>query len=194
MAATTTLTLRDSLIGTPTVVRRALTVIAGAALISLFAQISIPLSFTPVPITGQTFAVLLVGTALGTVDGTASTALYILAGALGAPIYAAHAHGVEIIRSPSGGYLIGFVVAAALSGYLAERGWDRHLNSSISAMLTGNVIIYAFGITWLAHELHVSISKAFELGLYPFVPGDLLKLYLAGAVLPTVWRYANRRT
>ncbi len=192
--AATTLTLRDSLVGTPTLIRRALTVLAGATLISIFAQISIPLSFTPVPITGQTLAVLLVGTALGTIDGTASTTLYLLAGALGAPIYAGHAHGLEIIHSPSGGYLVGFVVAATLTGYLAERGWDRHINSSISAMLSGNVVIYAFGITWLAHQLHISISKAFELGLYPFVAGDLLKIYLAGALLPTTWRYASRRT
>ncbi len=190
--APTTLTLRDALIGRTSTTRTAVTVVAGAALIAACAQISIPLGFTPVPLTGQTFAVLLVGAGLGSLAGTASTILYVAAGALGAPVYADHAHGWHVLSSASGGYLVGFIAAALVTGALAERRWDRRFSSSLGALLTGNVMIYAFGVTWLAHNLHVNTAKALEYGLYPFVPGDLIKLYLAAAVLPTAWRYAGR--
>lgn len=189
----TTLTLRDALIGRTSTTRTLAAVLAGAALIAACAQISIPLGFTPVPLTGQTFAVLLVGASLGSVAGTASTLLYVLIGAVGAPVYAGRAHGWHVLSSASGGYLLGFVAAAAVTGALAERRWDRRFSSSLGALLTGNVVIYAFGVAWLAHDLHVSTAKALEYGLYPFVPGDLIKLYLAAAVLPTAWRYAGRR-
>jgi len=189
----TTLTLRHAVIGRGTTTRTLAAVLAGAALIAACAQISIPLGFTPVPLTGQTFAVLLVGASLGSIAGTASTLLYVIIGALGAPVYADHAHGWHVLNSASGGYLFGFIAAAALTGVLAERRWDRRFSSSIGAMLSGNVVIYACGVAWLAHDLHVSIAKALELGLYPFVPGDLIKVYLAAAVLPTAWRYAGRQ-
>jgi biotin transport system substrate-specific component len=190
--AATTFTLGDALIGRSSIARTVVAVIAGAVLIAACAQISIPLGFTPVPLTGQTFAVLLVGAALGLAAGAASAALYVLAGAIGAPVYADHAHGWHVLSSASGGYLVGFVAAAGLTGALAERRWDRRFSSSLGALLTGNVVIYLFGVTWLAHVLHVSSAKALEYGLYPFVPGDLIKLYLAAAVLPTAWRYAGR--
>ncbi len=188
----TAATLGTTLIGRPTFARTAAAVVAGAALIAACAQISIPLGFTPVPLTGQTFAVLLVGASLGSVAGGASALLYVLAGALGAPVYADHAHGWHILNTATGGYLVGFVLAAALTGALAERRWDRRFSSSIGAMLTGNVVIYACGVAWLAHELHVNTAKALEYGLYPFVPGDLLKLYLAAALLPTAWKLVSR--
>jgi biotin transport system substrate-specific component len=189
----TTLTLRHAVTGRGTTTRTFAAVIAGAALIAACAQISIPLSFTPVPLTGQTFAVLLVGASLGSLAGTASAILYLIVGALGAPVYAQHAHGWHILNSPSGGYLFGFVAAATLTGALAERRWDRRFSSSLGAMLSGNVIIYAFGVGWLAHQLHVSLARALGLGLYPFVAGDLIKLYLAATVLPLAWRYVGRR-
>ena len=185
-------TLRTTLVGPSTLGRSVASVLAGAGLIAACAQVSIPLGFTPVPLTGQTFAVLLVGSALGSQLGLASAALYVAAGAVGAPIYADHDHGWHVLNSPSGGYLIGFVVAAAVTGLLAEHRWDRQISSSLGAMLTGSVIIYAAGVGWLAHSLHVTTAKALELGLYPFVPGDLIKLYLAAAILPTAWRFAGR--
>jgi biotin transport system substrate-specific component len=123
----------------------------------------------------------------------ASVLVYLVAGAVGAPVFADHAHGVHILSSPSGGYLVGFVVAACLAGVLAERRWDRVFPSSLGAMLCANVVIYLFGVPWLAHSLHVSIARALELGLYPFVPGDLIKLYLAALALPAAWRLAGRR-
>lgn len=188
----TTLTLRHAIVGRGSITRTLATVLAGSTLIACCAQISIPLGFTPVPLTGQTFAVLLVGASLGSIAGTASTLLYVAAGVLGAPVFADHAHGWHVLNSASGGYLLGFIAAAALTGALAERRWDRRFSSSLGALLTGNLVIYAFGVTWLAHDLHVNTAKALEYGLYPFVPGDLIKLYLAAALLPTAWRFTGR--
>ena len=167
-------------------------VLAGTAFVAGAAQFSISLASTPVPITGQTFAVLLVGAALGTVRGFASLLLYLLVGIAGAPIYAHHAHGWSQVTSASGGYLVGFVVAAAVTGFLAEHRWDRRFSSSISLMLTGNVIIYAVGLPWLAVVLNTNLEKTLEYGLYYFVPGDILKLYLAAALLPTAWKVTRR--
>ena len=169
-------------------------VLAGTGLVAACAQISINLGFTPVPITGQTFAVVLVGGALGAVRGTASLFLYLWLGVAGAPIYADHAHGWSVITSPTGGYIVGFVIAGAVIGRLAEQKWDRRFSSSVAAMLTGNVIIYLVGLPWLWWQItpHPSLEKTFEYGLYPFVPGDIFKLYLAGALLPAAWRVVER--
>jgi biotin transport system substrate-specific component len=167
-------------------------VAAGTGLVAAAAQISVSLPFTPVPITGQTFAVVLVGASLGTIRGFASLFLYLSLGVAGAPIYAHHAHGWSVVTSASGGYLVGFVLAAAFTGFLAERRWDRRLSSSISSMLTGNVIIYLVGLPWLAVVLDTSLEKTLEYGLYPFVPGDVFKLYLAAALLPGAWRVVDR--
>lgn len=163
-------------------------VVLGAGLVAAAAQISVKLPFTPVPITGQTFAVVLVGASLGAVRGTASLGLYVLAGIAGAPIYADHEHGWAQITGATGGYLLGFVLAAAVTGWLAEQRWDRRFSSSVAAMLTGNVIIYLVGLPWLAVVLDTNLEKTFEYGLYPFVPGDMFKLYVAAALLPAAWR------
>jgi biotin transport system substrate-specific component len=170
-----------------------LLVVLGAGLIAAAAQVSIPLGFTPVPVTGQTFAVLLVGSALGTARGGASGSLYLLVGLLGAPIYADGQGGWDVVAGASGGYLIAFPLAAALSGWLAERRWDRRFNSAVSAMLTGNVLIYAIGLPWLALELNTGLERTLELGFYPFVIGDVIKLYLAAALLPTAWSLIGDR-
>jgi biotin transport system substrate-specific component len=167
-------------------------VLAGTALVAAAAQISFSLPFTPVPITGQTFAVVLVGASLGTIRGFTSLFLYLWLGVAGAPIYAHHAHGWSIVTSASGGYLVGFVLAAAFTGFLAERRWDRRFSSSISSMLTGNVIVYLVGLPWLAVVLNTNLEKTLEYGLYPFVPGDVFKLYLAAALLPGAWRVVDR--
>jgi biotin transport system substrate-specific component len=170
----------------------ALLVLAGTGLVAGAAQISFSLPFTPVPITGQTFAVVLVGASLGTVRGCASLLLYLWLGVAGAPIYAHHASGWSVVTSASGGYIVGFVLAAALTGFLAERRWDRRLSSSISSMLTGNVVIYLVGLPWLAAVLGTNLEKTLEYGLYPFVAGDVFKLYLAAALLPGAWRIVER--
>lgn len=168
-------------------------VCAGAALIAGAAQVSIPLPFTPVPVTGQTFAVLLVGAGLGTLRGGASGLLYLLLGLVGAPVYADGHHGLAVLTGATGGYLVAFPLAAALSGRLAERRWDRRFSSAVGAMLTGNVLVYLVGLPWLSVSLGTGLERTLELGLYPFVPGDLAKLYLAAALLPSAWRLVGRR-
>ena len=185
-------TLRLAVFPRPTLLTDAILVVSGTALVSICAQISVKLPFTPVPITGQTFAVLLVGTSLGALLGLASLGLYLFVGTLGAPVYADHQHGWDVITGPTGGYIIGFVVAAALAGFLAERRWDRHFNSAVAAMLSGNVVIYLFGLPWLAAKIDSGLEDTLEAGLYPFVVGDLIKLYLAGALLPAAWALVRR--
>ncbi len=169
-----------------------LLVVAGAGLVSLAAQIEIPLSFTPVPISGQTFAVLLVGASLGPLLGASSLLLYFCVGLIGAPVYSGGDSGWEIVKGATGGYLVGFIVAAVLTGWLAQRQWDRRFNSAVAAMLSGSVVIYLFGLPWLAHVANLDLSGTLEAGLYPFVVGDLVKLYLAGMLLPGAWRLVKR--
>jgi len=181
-------TLRLAVVPRAGLLADALLVCGGAGLVALAAQVSIHLGFTPVPITGQTFAVVLVGAALGSVRGTASLLLYLLVGLAGAPVYAAHKHGWEVVSGATGGYIVGFVVAAALTGWLAERRHDRRVSTSLSAMLNGNVVIYIFGLLWLHHWLHASWATTLTDGLYPFVAGDVIKLYLAALALPGAWR------
>jgi biotin transport system substrate-specific component len=170
----------------------ALLVVAGAGFVALAAQVEIHLGFTPVPITLQTFAVLLVGAALGSVLGVAALALYLLVGMVGAPVYSGGEGGWEWIEGATGGYLVGFVLAAGVAGLLAERQWDRRLATAVTALLTGNVLIYVFGLPWLAHVADLGWQETFEQGLYPFVVGDLAKLYLAGALLPAAWGLVKR--
>jgi biotin transport system substrate-specific component len=169
-----------------------LLVLGGTGFVALAAQIKIDLRFTPVPITGQTFAVVLVGASLGALLGLASLGLYLFVGALGAPVYADGKHGWDILTGPTGGYIVGFVFAALLTGWLAQRRWDRRFNSAVAAMLTGNVVIYLVGLPWLAAKLDTGLEDTLEAGLYPFVVGDLLKLYLAAALLPGAWRLVGR--
>jgi biotin transport system substrate-specific component len=170
----------------------ALLVVAGAGFVALAAQVEIHLGFTPVPITLQTFAVLLVGAALGSVLGVAALALYLLVGMVGAPVYSGGEGGWEWIEGATGGYLVGFVLAAGVAGLLAERQWDRRLATAVTALLTGNVLVYVFGLPWLAHVADLGWQETFEQGLYPFVVGDLAKLYLAGALLPAAWGLVKR--
>ncbi len=185
----------------------ALLVLTGSLFIAGFAQLYVTLPFTPVPITGQTLAVLLVGGTLGALRGGASALAYLGWIALGLPFAAEARGGSELLAAASatGGYLWGFVVAAAVVGWLAERGWDRRLGSSIGAMLIGSVVIYLFGVPWLASALNIPVNAvapcdlataegcdAFDLGLYPFVVGDLLKLLIAAVVLPLAWKVGRR--
>lgn len=169
-----------------------LLVVAGAGLVALCAQIEIPLAFTPVPISGQTFAVLLVGASLGPLLGGSSLLLYFCVGLIGAPVYSGGDGGWEIVHGATGGYLVGFIAAAVLTGWLARRRWDRHFNSAVAAMLSGSVVIYSFGLPWLAKEIGTGLEGTLEAGLYPFVIGDLIKLYLAGMLLPGAWKLVKR--
>jgi biotin transport system substrate-specific component len=164
----------------------AVLVISGAALASLLAQVRIPLPFTPVPITGQTFGVLLIGAGLGARRGAASLVLYLALGAAGLPVFAGGEAGVAHLMGATAGYLVGFVAAGWLVGWLAERGWGRGISSSVPLFLIGQAVIYLFGVAWLATL--IGLPAALAQGLLPFLPLDAVKVALAAAVLPSTWR------
>jgi biotin transport system substrate-specific component len=172
----------------------AATVVAGSLVIAGLAQVSIRLPITPVPFTGQTLGVLLVGASLGFELGAVSVLLYLTEGALGAPFFAGGSHGASVLAlsSATGGYLWGFVVAAAAVGLLSRRGWDRSIRSSIGTMFVGELIVYSAGVPWLMASLHLPLEKGLELGLYPFIVGDTLKLLVAAGLLPAAWKLLGR--
>jgi biotin transport system substrate-specific component len=187
---------------------RDVALVAGFTLfVAVFAQIAIRLPFTPVPITGQTLAVLVTGGALGANRGAASLALYALIGSIGVPLFAPSAAAMEgalihfvlpwegtgdlIWSLTSGGYIVGFIAAAYVVGRLAERGWDRGWKVTV-AMLVGNVLVYVPGLLWLGYKIG-SFDNALVFGLYPFIAGDLIKLYVAAIALPGAWAIIGRR-
>ena len=182
-------------------VRHLTLVVAGALLIALTANLYIHLPGNPVPITGQTFSVLLVGGALGFRRGIAATTLYVVLG-FWFPVYAERGQGVEtilgfgeggIVLGATGGYIIGFVLAGAIVGRLAELGWDRRIGGSVGAMLIGNVVIYVMGLPWLMLATGQTAGWTIENGLVPFLLGDALKLALAAVAFPVAWWIVGRR-
>ena len=177
-------------------------VAAGALLIYLGSLVVLPVPGSPVPITGQTLGVLLVGGALGFRRGILATLLYVAIGVLGFPAFAEHRGGIGVIASvdggrlvlgTTGGYLVGFVLASAIVGRLAELGWDRHLGGSIAAMLVGEVAIYTIGLPWLMAATGFAPAEAVARGLTPFILGDLLKVLIAAGVFPAAWWIVGHR-
>ncbi len=164
--------------------------VAGSLLVALSAQVALPLPFSPVPITGQTLAALLVGALLGRRLGAGALLIYLAQGALGLPVFAGGGLGLARLAGPTGGFLAGLVVAAYLVGWLAERGWDRRPATTVLAMLFGNAVIYAIGLIWLAR--FVGAGQLLAAGLLPFIPGDLLKIALAAGLLPSAWTLFGR--
>jgi biotin transport system substrate-specific component len=160
----------------------------GALFMAALAQVKIPLPFTPVPLTGQTFAVLLVGAALGSRRGAVAMALYIALGALGLPVFAGGASGMDYLSGATLGYLVGFVMAAYVIGLLAERGLERSVRTSLIPFLLGMIIIYICGVAWLTIILG-SLSQAVVAGVVPFLIGDTIKLIAASLVLPGAWKF-----
>lgn len=169
-------------------------VVGGSLVIAALAQLVVRLPFTPVPISGQTLGVLLVGTAFGWLLGGLTLLLYLGEIAIGLPFAAEGKGGLEVLTlaTASGGYIWGFLAAAILMGWLAGRGWDRNIRSSISVMLLGHIVIYAFGISWLMASIDVGLEGALVLGLAPFVIGDTIKLLLAAGALPLAWRLVGK--
>lgn len=159
-------------------------IVGGALLTALCSQIVIPLQ--PVPITGQTFGVLLVGAFLGTRRGAASMLTFIGMGAIGLPVFAGGAAGLSRLAGPTAGYLVGFVIAAGLVGFLSRLGWDRRVASTALAMALGTAVIYLFGVIWLSR--FVGWSQVLATGVAPFLIGDAIKLGLAAVALPWAWK------
>jgi biotin transport system substrate-specific component len=178
-------------------------VAAGAGVTSLAAQVVIPL--WPVPITGQTLAVLLVGTVLGPVRGALAMALYLVLGVAGLPVFA-DGHAGNLLGYTSGGFIVGFIAAAALTGWLAQRQWDHRVVGTAVSFAAGTVVMYAFGLPWLYAVLGTFPAETMTTffgttdvlratvqgGVLPFLIGDLVKVLLAAAVLPVTWRLINR--
>jgi biotin transport system substrate-specific component len=175
-----------------TLTRSGVTIVAGAALTALAAQVSLPVPGSPVPVTGQTFAVLLTAAALGPLRGLASQGLYLALGLVGLPVFAGAAHGPHVVFGASGGYLVGFLVAAAIVGGAARRGADRSPLRTLLLFALASVVIYAIGTTWLCLDTGMSASAGIAAGVTPFIPGDVAKALLAAGLLPGTWRLLGR--
>ena len=171
----------------------AVLIIIGSLVIALFAQIAVG---WPVPITGQTFAVLMIGVLFGSKRGSLAVLTYILEGAAGLAFFAQGKAGITALAGPTGGYLVGFIFAAYIVGLLAERGWDKRIETTILTMIFGNLIIYAFGLGWLfvlASSGKLTDAKGIlVVGLYPFIIGDIIKIAVAAALLPAGWKLLNK--
>ncbi len=165
-------------------------VAAGAALTAIAAQVAIPL--WPVPITGQTLAVLLVGSSLGALRGSLSMVLYAVLGIAGLPVFSGAGAGMNIILGPTGGYIIGFVFAAAFTGWIAQRSWDRKILRSFLGFLGGTVVTFAVGLPWLAFALGLDLEQTLAAGLYPFIVGGIIKTAIAASVMTLGWSFFER--
>ena len=173
-------------------VRDVVLVVAYAGLVGLFAQLVIPLWFTPVPITGQTFGVMVGAAVLGWQRALTGMVLYLMVGLLGVPWFAGQSGGMDTLGSPTFGYLIGFVVAALVLGALAGRGWDRKLAPALAMFALGSLVIYAFGLPWLMVSLHFGLGTGLAKGVTPFLLGDAIKVLVAAGLLPTAWALVRR--
>ena len=181
--------LESSVSNTQRNIRYAVLALAGSALIALCAQISVP--FFPVPLTLQTFAVFLIGLTYGWRLGGITIVLYLAEGALGLPVFAGGKSGLIVLMGPTAGYLVGFLLAATACVWFAERGFDRSYAKLFAALLVGNILLYVPGLLWLGSMIGWD-QPVLELGLYPFVLGDLMKIAMAVLLLPSAWKYVNR--
>ena len=168
-------------------------ILLGSAVMAGLAQVSFRLPYTPVPISGQTLGVMLIGASLGAWRGAAAVLLYLGEGAAGLPVFAEGLSGTVFLTSmPTTGFLWSFVVAAAVIGLLAQLSWDRSVGSALGAMLVGEILVFALGVSWLARHLGVSGEEALTLGLYPFLLGEVLKLVIAAGLMPAAWKLVGR--
>ena len=185
--------LRSSLIPRSTALSNAVLVVSGVLGLAALAQIAIPVPGSPVPVTGQTLGVLILGTTYGSTLGVTTFAMYILAGIAGAPVFANSGHGLERIVGATGGYLIGMLVATFVLGQLARFRLDQKFATALPSMLFGTVITFSFGLVWLYQYTGQSWSWTVNAGLTPFILGEVLKIAIAGTSLPAVWRVVNRK-
>ncbi len=184
--------LRATVFPRSSALTQALFVMGGVGFITLMAQVAIPVPGSPVPVTGQTLAVLLIGTTYGARLGVTTFATYLLAGIAGAPIFAGSTHGIEKLVGATGGYLVGMFIASLVLGFLADRKADQKFKTSFPALFLGDAIIFFFGLTWLHYSLDLSWSATFAAGLTPFIFGELLKIAITATSLPLIWRKISR--
>lgn len=174
-------------------VRDAALITGAVVLTALLAQVSIPVPGSPVPVTGQTLAVVLVGTTMGMRRGTMAMAAYLLVGVVGAPVFSGATSGTAVLLGASGGYLMGFLLAAALMGWAAQRGWDRTPLRMLALGLIGQIAIFGIGVPWLAIVAGYGPAEAIAAGFTPFLVGGVIKGLIAAAVLPLAWRAVHGR-
>jgi len=188
--------LRATVFPRSTALTQALFIVGGVGFIALLAQIAIPVPGSPVPVTGQTLAVLLIGTTYGARLGVLTFATYLLAGVAGAPIFAPSGtsanHGIDRLIGATGGYLVGMLVASLVLGYLADRKADQKFRTSFPALLLGDAIIFTYGLLWLQRTLNLSWSQTIAAGFTPFILGEALKIAITATSLPLVWRRISR--
>lgn len=185
--------LRSSLIPRTTALSNAVLVVSGVLGLTALAQIAIPVPGSPVPVTGQTLGVLVLGTAYGSTLGFTTFAVYILAGIAGAPVFANSGHGLDRLVGATGGYLVGMLVATFVLGQFARFHLDQKFLTALPSMLIGTVITFSFGLVWLHQYTGQSWSWTISAGLTPFIVGEALKIAIAGTSLPAVWRFVNRK-
>ena len=187
---TRAITFSDAVIPRTGVLREVLVIGAAVGLMAACARISFPLAWSPVPVTAQTFGVLLIGALLGSKRGAASMLSYLGAGVSGLPVFAHGMSGPAYLTGPTGGYLFGFVIAAFVVGFLAERGWDRNVITVAVVLLVGDVLLFATGVAWLSH--YVPAAHVYTAGVDPFIPGEITKIAIASAALPSGWAVLAR--
>jgi biotin transport system substrate-specific component len=189
MSTVRTLTLADVALPRAGVLRDVALILGASIVTAVAARIAFPLPWSPVPLTGQTFAVLLSGAVLGARRAALAQALYLIEGAMGLPVFAGGLAGPLVLVGPTGGFLIAFPLAAAVTGLLAERGWDRRFGTTLAAMLLGSAVILVSGLAVLSR--FVPVDRLLAAGLLPFLPGDVIKAAAAALALPAAWRFAN---
>jgi biotin transport system substrate-specific component len=185
--------LRSSLIPRSTALSNAVLVVSGVLGLAVLAQIAVPVPGSPVPVTGQTLGVLILGTAYGSTLGVTTFAMYILAGIAGAPVFANSGHGLDRIVGATGGYLIGMLVGTFVLGQLARFRLDQNFLTALPSMLIGTITTFSFGLVWLHQYTGQSWEWTINAGLTPFIVGEVLKIAIAGTSLPAVWRVVNRK-
>lgn len=184
--------LRATVFPRSSALTQALFIIGGVGFIAALAQISLPIPGSPVPVTGQTLAALLIGTTYGARLGFITFSTYLLVGIAGAPIFAGSTHGIERVTGATGGYLVGMLLASFVLGYLADRKADQSFKTSFPALILGDLIIFTFGLLWLRASLDLSWSATIAAGLTPFILGELLKIAITATSLPLIWRRISR--
>ena len=186
--------LRATVFPRSTALTHATFIVGGTLFIAALSQIAIPVPGSPVPVTGQTLAVYLIGTTYGARLGFATVATYLLAGIAGAPVFApAATQGLARLTGATGGYLIGMLVATLILGALADRKADQKFKTSFPALIFGSVIVFAFGLTWLHASLDLTWAQTISAGLTPFIFGEVIKIAITATSLPLIWRKISQK-
>ena len=192
MSSVTPSNLSATVLPRTSAISKGLLIFGGALFLAALAQVAIPVPGSPVPVTGQTLGVLLLATAYGANLGASTFALYLLIGLAGAPVFANQGHGLERLIGPTGGYLVGMLIASWVLGALAGRKWDQRFLSAITTMFIGNIIIFTFGLIWLHEYTGKDWAWTFGAGLTSFIFGEILKIVIAGTSLPALWKVVGR--